>query len=406
MAIELIRASGRTQGDVALAVIFYGGIAAGVVIISKSSQGTPANLTAYLFGAITTVKASDLVGVRRSSRCWSSSRTWLLRPRLFAVANDEEYARAMGMPVLALNIALAVLTAVTVVVSMRIVGLLLISALMIVPNAAAQLLGSSFRATMRWAVVIGLVCAVGGVVVSYEADTPSGGTIVRPRHRSCSSLASVGRAVVTRVRAQAARAGRDPRPRARSRVRPPGGGPPRTRRLPARRPPARPARGPLRRARPSHDAGGWPRLDARDRGEGGAAVTGRDEPAAPAHPAAGRRGRRARRRRRLHVGPGPARPAARPRAHKVGLATVYRALQTLADQGEVDVLRTDDGESVYRRCSTGAHHHHLVCRSCGRTVEVEGPTVERWADAVSAEHGFRDVTHTLEIFGTCSDCAR
>jgi Fur family transcriptional regulator, ferric uptake regulator len=96
----------------------------------------------------------------------------------------------------------------------------------------------------------------------------------------------------------------------------------------------------------------------------------------------------------------------RTEGHKVGLATVYRALQTLADQGDVDVLRTDDGESVYRRCSTGAHHHHLVCRSCGRTVEVEGPTVERWADAVSAQHGFRDVTHTLEIFGTCSHCAR
>jgi Fur family ferric uptake transcriptional regulator len=95
----------------------------------------------------------------------------------------------------------------------------------------------------------------------------------------------------------------------------------------------------------------------------------------------------------------------RTEGHKVGLATVYRALQTLAEQGEVDVLRTDDGESVYRRCSTGAHHHHLVCRTCGRTVEVEGPTVERWADAVSAKHGFRDVTHTVEIFGTCSDCS-
>ena len=89
----------------------------------------------------------------------------------------------------------------------------------------------------------------------------------------------------------------------------------------------------------------------------------------------------------------------------VGLATVYRALQSMVEAGTVDVLRTDDGESVYRRCSSGAHHHHLVCRSCGRTVEVEGPTVERWADAVSAEHGFRDVTHTLEIFGTCSDCS-
>lgn len=90
--------------------------------------------------------------------------------------------------------------------------------------------------------------------------------------------------------------------------------------------------------------------------------------------------------------------------HPVGLATVYRALQTLTEVGDVDVLRTDDGESIYRRCSTGNHHHHLVCRTCGRTVEVEGPTVERWADAVGAKHGFRDVTHTLEVFGTCADC--
>jgi len=126
---------------------------------------------------------------------------WLLRPRLFAVASDEEYARAMGLPVLALNIALAVLTAVTVVVSMRIVGLLLISALMIVPNAAAQLLGTSFRATMRWAVLIGLLCAVGGVVVSYQADTPSGGTIV-VLAIAVFVVASVGRAVLTRVRSR------------------------------------------------------------------------------------------------------------------------------------------------------------------------------------------------------------
>jgi Fur family transcriptional regulator, ferric uptake regulator len=92
--------------------------------------------------------------------------------------------------------------------------------------------------------------------------------------------------------------------------------------------------------------------------------------------------------------------------HAVGLATVYRALQTLAEHGDVDVLRTDDGEAVYRRCSTVAHHHHLVCRSCGRTVEVEGPAVERWADAMSEKHGFRDVTHTVEIFGTCGACPR
>jgi Fur family transcriptional regulator, ferric uptake regulator len=87
----------------------------------------------------------------------------------------------------------------------------------------------------------------------------------------------------------------------------------------------------------------------------------------------------------------------------VGLSTVYRALQSLADGDEVDVLRTQDGEAVYRRCST-THHHHLVCRRCGRTVEVEGPAVERWADATAARHGFSDISHTLEVFGTCPDC--
>lgn len=89
----------------------------------------------------------------------------------------------------------------------------------------------------------------------------------------------------------------------------------------------------------------------------------------------------------------------------VGLATVYRTLQAMSEAGEVDVLRTDDGEAVYRACEPG-HHHHLVCRSCGRTVEVEGPTVEAWTDRVTAEHGFTDVTHTLEIFGTCAECTR
>jgi Fur family ferric uptake transcriptional regulator len=89
---------------------------------------------------------------------------------------------------------------------------------------------------------------------------------------------------------------------------------------------------------------------------------------------------------------------------KVGLATVYRNLQAMAAEGEIDMLRTDEGEAVYRACSTG-HHHHLVCRVCGRTVEVEGAAVEAWAARVSAEHGFTDVRHTLEIFGTCATCA-
>jgi Fur family ferric uptake transcriptional regulator len=94
----------------------------------------------------------------------------------------------------------------------------------------------------------------------------------------------------------------------------------------------------------------------------------------------------------------------RQRGERVGLTTVYRALQALADAGEVDVMRPPGGELLYRQCSSG-HHHHLVCRVCGRTVEVEGPAVESWADRVAEKHGFVDIAHTLEIFGTCPDCA-
>lgn len=94
----------------------------------------------------------------------------------------------------------------------------------------------------------------------------------------------------------------------------------------------------------------------------------------------------------------------RERGERVGLTTVYRTLQGLADSGEVDVMRPPGGEHLYRRCSQG-HHHHLVCRSCGRTVEVEGPAVESWASRVAARHGYVDISHTLEIFGSCADCA-
>ena len=97
--------------------------------------------------------------------------------------------------------------------------------------------------------------------------------------------------------------------------------------------------------------------------------------------------------------------AMRRSGESIGLTTVYRHLQALAESGEVDVLRTADGESVYRRCQGTDHHHHLVCRSCGATVEVTGAAVEKWATAVAAQHGFRDVSHTVEVFGTCRSCA-
>lgn len=90
---------------------------------------------------------------------------------------------------------------------------------------------------------------------------------------------------------------------------------------------------------------------------------------------------------------------------KVGLATVYRTLAALADAGFVDVLRTEEGEAVYRRCVATHHHHHLVCRHCGATVEVEGPAVEAWTHAIGREHGYADISHDLELFGTCPACS-
>lgn len=94
----------------------------------------------------------------------------------------------------------------------------------------------------------------------------------------------------------------------------------------------------------------------------------------------------------------------RKRGDAIGLTTVYRTLQSLSDAGVIDVLRTESGEAVYRRCSDH-HHHHLVCRECGYTVEIEGPAVERWADSIATSNGFSDISHTVEIVGTCSACA-
>jgi zinc transport system permease protein len=177
VAVEVIRARGRTSGDIALAVMFYGGIAAGVVIINRVEGGQSSNLTGYLFGAITTTSTGDLL-VFAALSAVILLVTLVLRQRLFAAAGDEEYARASGLPVMALNITLSVLTAVTVVVSMRVVGLLLISALMIVPNAAAQQVARSFRSATVWAVGFGILASLGGVVASFYADTAAGGTIV------------------------------------------------------------------------------------------------------------------------------------------------------------------------------------------------------------------------------------
>ena len=158
-------------------------------------------MNAYLFGALTTTTASDLITFAVLS-IGILFVTVGLRHMMFAVSNDEEFARAAGLPVTACNLILAIVTALTVVVSMRIVGLLLISALMIVPVAAAQQLARSFASTLALASVIGLTSAVTGVFVSYSADTPPGATIVL--------LAVVAFAVAVLARAIQNRLGRQP----------------------------------------------------------------------------------------------------------------------------------------------------------------------------------------------------
>jgi Fur family ferric uptake transcriptional regulator len=95
----------------------------------------------------------------------------------------------------------------------------------------------------------------------------------------------------------------------------------------------------------------------------------------------------------------------RTRGDKIGLTTIYRNLQSMALKGELDVLRRDDGEAIYRRCDMDAHHHHLVCRKCGFSVELENEDLEQWTRAAALRYDFSDVTHDVELFGICKTCS-
>lgn len=177
VAVELLRTKGRTGSDVALAVLFYGGIAGGVVLVAKAPDGAAVNLSAFLFGSVTSATGADLIAIAVLAAVVLTV-VLLLSRVLFAVGSDEEYARTAGVPVAPLNLVLAVLVAITVVVSMRVVGLLLVSALMVVPVATALRLRPGFAGTLGLAMVIGALVSVGGVAGSYYLDTPSGATIV------------------------------------------------------------------------------------------------------------------------------------------------------------------------------------------------------------------------------------
>jgi zinc transport system permease protein len=178
--VEMIRERGHTSGDVALALLFYGGLAGGVLIIGLAGQSA-AELQSYLFGSVTSVSAGDVwvtVGLAAVVVAVSLG----LLPQLFAVAQDQEFARVAGVRIRFYNILVAVLAAVTVTVAMRTVGLLLVSALMVVPVATAQQLTRSFRSTLGVAMALGLGAAVGGLVLaaylSFTATVAPGPTIV------------------------------------------------------------------------------------------------------------------------------------------------------------------------------------------------------------------------------------
>ncbi len=177
IAVELVRSRGRTSGDQALAILFYGGISGGVFLVGLAPNKTNASLMTYLFGSPLTTTRDDLV-VMAVLGAVVLAVTIGLRPWLFAICQDEEYAKVSGLPVRLLNILLAVMAAVTVTVAMRAVGLLLVSALMVVPVAMAQQLSRGFASTMALSMLGGLAAALIGFDMSIRLDTGTGATVV------------------------------------------------------------------------------------------------------------------------------------------------------------------------------------------------------------------------------------
>jgi zinc transport system permease protein len=176
VAIELLRSRGGAAGDQALALVFYTGIALGVVLISLAGA-LDVDLFQYLFGSILTVTPTDLVVIASLGAVGLAAVTVLYRA-LAAVAVDEEGARVAGIPIGGLNIAVAALAAVTVALSMRVVGILLVAALMVLPVSAATRVAWSMRSAFLLSLAVGLASALAGLTVAYYADLPPGGTIV------------------------------------------------------------------------------------------------------------------------------------------------------------------------------------------------------------------------------------
>ena len=360
--IEIIRERGHTNGDVALALLFYGGLAGGVLITGLAGQSA-SRLQEYLFGSLTSISAGDVWFVRRP-RCRAAGRhAGPAPPALRGVPATRSSPAWRACAVRAYNLLIAVLAAVTVTVAMRTVGLLLVSALMVVPVATSQQLTRSFRTTLLGAVLRrrgrgrGRAAAQRGAVLPGHRGT-------RPDDRAAG--AGDVRVHVADRRLAAApppTALALPRRRGRRRTRSPTSTRTRTARTAGT--------GPCRTATTSTTcttATATPCTES--------TMTSTDRPAVRPTPPAPRGRGRPDDVRRLPQRPGDPRPDhAAGRLGRTGHGLPHPA--GLAESGEVDMLRNEDGEAIWRSCSD-THHHHLVCRSCGATIEVEGPAVERW----------------------------
>ena len=353
LGVDFLRSRGKASGDVALALFFYSGIALGVVLISLGG-GLNANILTYLFGQPLTVTASEIRVIAALGAAIAIAM-WTVRRVMFAVVTDEDWSRVAGLPTGFMNSLLAVLTACAVVAAMRVVGILLVAALMVLPVASAQLLARSFRATLLWSVGIGM----GSVVVGLTAS--------RIWNLAPERCDRPGRRAVLRHRLDRQAVGA---------ANPATGG--------ARMSPAV-------ETRPVHQE-----VAERLR----------------------RAGQRytPQRRRLIDILARAGDPLTIPeiiRRHR-GLpqSSVYRNLGDLEDVGVVRRISTDEDFGRYELTEdlTG-HHHHLVCSSCGRTTDITlAAGLERdldtALDAVAREADFADVGHRLDLIGTCADCAR
>ena len=368
LIIGLVGNRARDRNSV-IGVMMPFGLGLGILFLSLYT-GRAANKFGLLTGQIVAVDTTNLRALIIVAVIVLLGLAVIWRPLMFASV-DTDVAAARGVPIRVLGAVFMVLLGCVVALSVQVVGALLVLALLCTPAAAALRVTASPVLVVVLSVVFATTATVGGIFVALGTDIPISPYVTTISFLDLPGLPArwLGPGATGRVAAA-----RDRRTDRGTRAR----------------------RG--HRARAGREVGLHPESVPRS----GANVTSigvgarsTKQRAALDHVLDELDGFHTA--QQLHA-------ILVERGDKVGIATVYRSLQLLVDAGLVDVIHGDEGEASYRRCST-RHHHHLVCRVCGRAVEAQAPAVEIWVDAMAAEHGFTDVSHDLEIFGTCSHCS-